>query len=595
MPLSFLVRSSIDNADFTKPLLYLMIFDDKLYADRTGTADPLIEDKKFASITSAQNYMFNSLAEKYGNYELLLATQSYISSYVYNNANPALQELIRSFPALQIKQDDAELPINQSLTMSIADGKDTSGNYYVRRGSNLIEGWINTVKSNFRTFFVQSYDSPVSSTGLTGTVEIGAIVCPESWWDGAKITIPGNDRRDALILKITFTAYVHSSRPIEYGAYAYMYDDIQVSTIKSLFEGYIPPLIVDPGPYSPGGLNQPSSGSGLTPGASGGIGGGGTFDGQSTAIPLPGLPSLSGIGSGFCGLFNPSASQLNALARFMWSDDFVTNIVKLFGDPMDVILGLNIVPVKPSTSGSAEVTAGFISTGVSMPVVSSQYAQVDCGTIDVREFWGSCLDYSPYTQVQIFLPYIGTHQLDVDEIMNKTIHLIYNIDILSGSCVACLQCGESTLYTFNGSCASSIPVTGQNFNTIISTAVQLAAGVGSFVASGGSMIGAAIGAGEGALTAAASGGMKPTVQHSGSVQATNGLLGIQTPYLIFTLPTQSVPENQNEYQGYPSNMTLLLSNCMGYTKCAEVHLVNIPATKPELDEIESLLKRGVMI
>ena len=429
-------------------------------------------------------------------------------------------------------------------------------------------------------------------------VSLNINIFSESYFDGEKLVNFGNTssgRTPFSICRINITEFRALSGPTTYQCdLEYISGGSIPKDDKDIYLNYVP-YVLDSDPYAPGGYNTPSGGSGLNPGSSGGLGGGGTFNGQSTPIPLPGLPSLSGIGSGFCGLFNPSAAQLNALARFMWSDDFVTNIVKLFGDPMDVILGLNIVPVKPSTSGSAEVTAGFISTGVSMPVVASQYAQVDCGSIDVKEYWGSCLDYSPYTQAQIFLPYIGTHQLDVDEIMDKTIHLIYNIDILSGSCVACLQCGDSTLYTFNGSCASSIPVTGQNFNTIISTAVQLAAGVGSFVASGGSMIGAAIGAGEGALTAAASGGMKPTVQHSGSVQATNGLLGIQTPYLIFTLPTQSVPENQNEYLGYPSNMTLLLSNCTGYTKCAEIHLVNIPATKPELDELESLLKRGVLI
>ncbi len=594
MKLNFLVRAENDGGFPSQYSLGLMIFDDDLIASQGTSSSPLIPSKDFATLETAQNYIFETLTERFGqNFDLLLSTTGYFPSDLFTEAPETYKNLIDKF--LELKSiETPQIPEKKTLSrynynLTLSQGVEAVGGYqyavYSETGAYVDYTPI-PASSPFET---RSYGN--RTKGVIASISIPAIVLPEECWDGKQVVIGKNT---GLALAVNFSISVSTSRPESYSAYVYLFQTIS-NNLLTKYENYTPPLILSDDPYSPGGYNQPGSGSGLNPGATGGIGGGGTFDGQSTAIPLPGLPSLSGIGSGFCGLFNPTASQLNALARFMWSDDFVTNIVKLFGDPMDVILGLNIVPVKPATSGSAEVTAGFISTGVSMPVVSSQYAQVDCGTIDVKEFWGSCLDYSPYTQVQIYLPYIGTHQLDVDEIMGKTIHLIYNIDILSGSCVACLQCGESTLYTFNGSCASSIPVTGQNFNAIISTAVQLAAGVGSFVASGGSMIGAAIGAGDGALTAAGSGGMKPTVQHSGSVQATNGLLGIQTPYIIFTLPTQSVPENQNEYQGYPSNMTLLLSNCTGYTKCAEVHLVNIPATKPELDEIESLLKRGVMI
>ena len=50
----------------------------------------------------------------------------------------------------------------------------------------------------------------------------------------------------------------------------------------------------------------------------------------------------------------------------------------------------------------------------------------------------------------------------------------------------------------------------------------------------------------------------------------------------------------NTFRGYVSNITLALSECSGYTKVAEIHLENIPATSAELDEMDGLLKAGVI-
>lgn len=512
--------------------------------------------------------------------------KNYISQFIFLDKNVPLNPSDKTSYSYNSNNKISPYSVVRSLSMSGASNDNwgcqgtfdlQSGVYFHGLGYSLT---ISKSSSVLSSLYVKFY----------------SYVFDEKFLQNGKINFKGIAQDDFSYFTLRFGAsQIRSGRPYQYSSGVESTSQITVSDIQPLIDDLdgtspqpLPPISGGDDPYGPGGYNKPPEGGG-------GIGGGGSFSTDNTPIPLPGLPTLSASGSGFVGLFNPSVSQLNSLAAYMWSTDFFDAVVKLFGDPADIILGLNIVPVKPATGESVEVKAGFVSTGVSMPVITSQYVQLDCGTVTVSEFWGSALDYSPYTQCQIYLPYIGTHQLDIDEIMGKTIHLIYNVDVLSGSCIAALAADDSTLYIFNGSCASAVPVTGQNFNTIISTAVQLAAGVGSFVASGGSMIGAAASGVENALTAAASGGMKPTIQHSGSVQATNGLLANQTPYLIFTIPTQSVPENQNQYEGYPSNMTLLLSNCSGYTKVREIHLVNIPCTESEFDEIESLLKGGVLI
>jgi hypothetical protein len=327
------------------------------------------------------------------------------------------------------------------------------------------------------------------------------------------------------------------------------------------------------------------------PGNPSGIGGGGgSFSTTSDDISIPSLPTLSAVSAGFITLFAPSTAQLNSLAAFMWSSSFdLDTFKKLFADPMDAIIGLSIVPVAVPVSGSSSVKIGFIDTGVSMNLASSQYATINCGTLTPAEYWGSALDYSPYTKFSIHLPYIGTRELNTDDIMGKAIQVVYNIDILSGACTAMIKCGGSVLYEFSGACATSIPVTGQNWTQLITSCIQLAGAGIAVAASGGSAAGLL------PSTANAVMAMKPNIQRTGAVSGSAGMLGVQQPYLIWELPRQSLAKNYNKFVGYPSNITALLSTLTGYTQIESVHLKNIPASQTELAEIETLLKEGVII
>ncbi len=349
--------------------------------------------------------------------------------------------------------------------------------------------------------------------------------------------------------------------------------------LQEYFNG-VEPIADEPtDPYEPGG----ESGTG---------GGTGNFDGTGDDVDFPSLPTLSAVDTGFITLFNPSIGQLQSLANYMWSSGFdLDTFKKLFADPMDCILGLSIVPVAVPNGGSRAVTVGNISTGVTMTTAASQYVIVDCGTLNVNEFWGAYLDYDPFTKAEIYLPYIGTHPIAVDDIMNKAVHVKYHIDILSGACCAMIKCGGSVLYSFVGQCSCSIPITGNDWTNVVNGALTIAASIGTMVATGGAT--APMAAATIASTAVNS--MKPNVEKSGSMGGMGGMLGVQTPYLILTRPRQALPKNQNKFSGYPSFITKMLGDCAGYTEIDSVHLDGIPATEQELSEIESLLKGGVIL
>lgn len=360
------------------------------------------------------------------------------------------------------------------------------------------------------------------------------------------------------------------------------------------------------------------------PYAKGGIsvsgGGTGTFSSSSDLIPLPSLPTLNAVDVGLLTLFAPTIGEMKNLTDYLWSPAFsVETFKKLFANPMDVILGLSIVPIEVPKDGTKEITISGVATGISMQKAASQYVHISCGSIKIDEYWGSALDYSPYTKCTIYLPYIGSREIKIDDIMGKTVSVDYNIDVLSGSLCAMILVDGSVYYSFAGACATNIPITASSWDSLVSSILQLV-GVGIVASAGG--IGAGLAAEEagasfessiqvtsdaiasnikdnanGAVTNTARtlSALKPSIQRSGAVSGSAGMLGVQTPYIIIERPRQSLAENYNRYVGYPCNMTLKLSDVSGYTIIENIHLDNISATSIEKVEIENLLKSGVIL
>lgn len=322
-------------------------------------------------------------------------------------------------------------------------------------------------------------------------------------------------------------------------------------------------------------------------------GGGGDFDNTSDPIDIPPLPTVSAVDTGFMTLFTPSLQNMRDLAAYMWSNPLfdVNAYKKILANPMDAILGLSLVPVTIPANTAKQVTVGNIPTGISMPVADNQFIEVDCGSINVNEYWGAYLDYSPYTKCELYLPYCGIHPIDTDDIMATTVKVVYHVDILTGACCAYVKCGGSVLYTFTGQLATTIPITGNDWTSMINGIINATTAIGSMAATGG--LTAPMAVSEVASTVINT--AKPTMERSGSMSGTGGMMATQYPYLILTRPRQALPELQNKFSGYPSFISSYLSDLSGYTEVYSIHLEGISATGVELSEIEQILKGGVIL
>lgn len=314
---------------------------------------------------------------------------------------------------------------------------------------------------------------------------------------------------------------------------------------------------------------------------------------------IPSLPSLSAVDAGMITMYYCTNAQLQALAGYLWSNiyDLEANFVKLFSNPMDCIIGLGIVPVVPQLGSAANVKFGNITTNISMTKLSSQFQELDCGSIAIPKWIGCFMDYAPYVKVSLYLPYIGYRELSADDVVGDTIHVVYHIDCLTGGCCAMVEtANKGLLYSFNGSCIADVPLTAINYSGAIQNAVS-AVGAGLTMAAG-------VATGAAPLTAMGAASMlsnaantainsKPSVQRSGSMGGAAGLMSYQKPLLIVERPRMCVPNKLNHFKGNTLYVTRKLSNVKGFTTVEMINLEDVPATQAERDELTKILAEGV--
>lgn len=317
-------------------------------------------------------------------------------------------------------------------------------------------------------------------------------------------------------------------------------------------------------------------------------------EGTPTPTPIPPIVDIGGSASALYTVYNPSKNNLNALGAYLWTSDILEQLVRIFtNNPMDAIISLHSIYCSPSLGANSNIKLGYLDagSGTNCPTVNSQFVSIDCGYVDIPEYFGDCRDYSPYTNVTIFLPFIGFRTVKTEDIVAGRVNIKYNIDVLTGSCVAIVSVRKKgvshTLYTFEGNCSMSLPLTGADHTRMI-------AGLSSAVLGG--VTGGVAGAVMGGVNAMASGSFQANIQRSGSFSGNAGAMSIKKPYIIVNRDYIYDAESYNELYGFPANISTRLGDCSGYNRVKSVHVDNISnATKEEKDEIESILRSGFIL
>lgn len=322
-------------------------------------------------------------------------------------------------------------------------------------------------------------------------------------------------------------------------------------------------------------------------------------DTGSGSVPTVVLPS--GSANSLYTVYNPTEAEIQSFGAWLWSANFVDQLLKMFNDPMQAIIGLHKVFTTPLISGRQNIVVGYLDSGVPANRVSHQYVTDDLGYVDIKESFGNVFDYAPYTKIALYLPFIGFVNLDPADVMRSKLNIRYHTDVLTGTLFVEVRVKRDTnmspLYTFNGDGAVHYPLSNGSYMGIVASAVGLIAGGAAAAMMPGAMAGvAAMSAVGKTYSGIASGLGGVNIGRSGSFSGNSGAMGCKTPYLVITRPQTRVARTFPQQQGYPSNFSTALGNCYGFTRVKTALLSSISnATEREKRMLEEQLKNGVII
>ena len=288
-------------------------------------------------------------------------------------------------------------------------------------------------------------------------------------------------------------------------------------------------------------------------------------------------------------------TRLRQLSGFLWSADFIDNIKLLNNSPIENIISCKRIPF--DINGTDEsIVLGNVDTGVHGNKIDTGHS-FTIGSASVSKKYNNFLDYSPYTNIWIFLPFIGMRQLDTDKYMGRTLKVVYKVDIVTGSCCACIYASNSSgkyllIDAYNGSCGIDIPISAQNRSAVESAWIQ--AGLTSAVElspkKGGIHEKDVIQAGITGLDGAEANFHTST---TGNISSQCGAYMTRSCMLYFDRPTYKEQASYKHDVGKVCNLTRTIRSLSGYTEMYEsIDLSGIPCQTDEMDELRKILSTG---
>lgn len=285
--------------------------------------------------------------------------------------------------------------------------------------------------------------------------------------------------------------------------------------------------------------------------------------------------------------FKMSKDRLQQLGRFLWGSNIFDNFSLICNNPIENIISCKSIPL--SLDGvTQKIILGNVDTGVNGDKVANNFTSQTIGSIKINEKYNNFLDYAPYTNVIIYLPYVGFKELDTNLVMNKTLSISYTVDVITGGCLCQIQSDGVRLYEFNGNLGIDIPITASNRAQVEAGYISSGIGIASSAASG-NIVGAVtslINSAEAQYHYASTSSPNPMC-----VASTN-----RTCYVIIDHPTYQTLKSFNHTRGKKCYLTKTINSLKGYTICDEhIDLSGIRATESEKEELVRLLSGGFFV
>lgn len=335
-----------------------------------------------------------------------------------------------------------------------------------------------------------------------------------------------------------------------------------------------------------------------------------------------------------------NAGELRSLMTFINgmyqgdADDTQLKIDFKGSNPNDYIVGVFAYPFNiPNTPHLSNVYIGPVETNVKANVVDKDnFGFSTFGSIlvdgDTLGFHGDFRDYEPYTQLELYLPMVGTAKLDPSYYVGHYVTVNYIYDINTGSLSAQILRDDTIDKIIESTLSVQIPVTARDmgsyqnnmyqmkmnlYNTalggakpVVSYAEQASEAVATGGESGGVSAGGTINLGIGVVQnfinqkqiKYSMNHTQPAISQTSIASPANGMQFYNNCVLFvkhLKMLDDFDPENYGKTVGYACLMNKQLSEVSGFTVCANADLSGIPATADEINAIQAALQSGIYL
>lgn len=229
--------------------------------------------------------------------------------------------------------------------------------------------------------------------------------------------------------------------------------------------------------------------------------------------------------------------------------------------------------------------------------------RIDLGSITLDRASNNFTDFSPYTRLSIFYPYIGFIDADPSDFYGETVHFYYLIDFESGNCSAYAENSKRIFSMANGKLGIDIPIGGTNaadrLKSVMTSSLGIVGGVASII--GGAYTSNPMAIVGGITTIANSSismvaGMQTKIDKGTSASGSTMTICPQNIFITITRPKIQDSVNYIAYKGKPLGKTRRISDLRGFTRCNGVHIEGFGrALESEKTAMETILKSGIII
>ena len=200
---------------------------------------------------------------------------------------------------------------------------------------------------------------------------------------------------------------------------------------------------------------------------------------DNTYSNITGFNSISG-GASMTKRYVLDKANVDALADDLWTissdlaqvqgsqdyDHFEAKVIDNFlvTNPIDCIVSLKRFPfdVPHTFSTTKELVKLGKNTATAQGYATyNVFNTVQFKGINIYKRFGGCfLDYEPYTQYELYVPFCGTTPLQAADILGHTLNVRLQIDLLTGTCTAYIMADSLVIETLTGSVGCDLQITG---------------------------------------------------------------------------------------------------------------------------------------